>query len=381
MKTIGIIAEYNPFHNGHLYHIQKIKEMYSDSLIILVMSGEVTERGEVSVLNKWDKTKLALNYGIDLVVELPYLFASQSADTFAYGALKILNALKVDTIVFGSELDDTDLLYQCAKVSLSDEYEKRIRLLLDDGLNYPTALSKALKDMIGTDISSPNDLLGLSYIKEIIKHNYPIKAISIKRTNQYHSEELTGQISSATSIRKSLKNGEDVSLAIPYDIKEYIDKPIFLSDYFPFIKYRIMSEDDLSKYETVDENIAHRLKDKITISDTLDDFLGKVKTKYYTYNRLMRMCSHILFGLTKEENKNKENIYIRLLGFNSKGRTYLNKIKKDLNLPLITNYSNAKNIDLSLDLRVIRILSMLKGNNFLDNEIKHKPIKYEKKEE
>ena len=375
MQKIGIICEYNPFHNGHLYHLNKIKEMFPDSLIILVMSGEVTERGEISILSKWDKTDIALNYGVDLCIELPYLWASQSADTFAFGALKILNELKVEKIVFGSELNDINLLRECAKVSLTDTYQIKVKDYLNEGLNYPTALSLTLKGMTNVNLSTPNDLLGFSYIKEIIKNNYHIEAISIKRTNDYHNKNLTGEISSASSIRDKLKTKEDISMTLPYDISKYITKPIFLSDYFSLIKYRIISENDLTKYETVDDNIAHRLKDKISQATSLDTFITLVKTKYYTYNRLMRMLSHILFGLTKKDNKEYQNkLYIRVLGFNQKGRQHLNNIKKDLKLPLITSYTNDKDNYLKLDIQVIKILSIIKGEDFLLKEIKHKPI-------
>ena len=187
--VIGIIVEYNPFHNGHIYHINKIKEKYPDSIIIAVMSGNVTERGDISIIDKWDKTKIALKYGIDLVIELPFKFASQSADLFARGAMEILNEMKVDKIVFGSECNDINKLTEIANIQLSDEYNNLIKDYLDK-YNYPTALSLALKKLANTDIKSPNDILGMCYIKEIIKNNYNIQVESIKRTNDYNSKEL-----------------------------------------------------------------------------------------------------------------------------------------------------------------------------------------------
>ena len=169
MKKIGIICEYNPFHNGHIYHLKKIKEMYNDSLIILVMSSSFTERGELSILNKWEKTEIALNYGVDLVIELPFEFASQSADIFARGAVTLLKELQVDTIVFGSESNNIDSLKELAKIQLKNKkYDKLVKKYMDDGINYPTAMNKALNDLGGKSINHPNDLLGLSYIKEII---------------------------------------------------------------------------------------------------------------------------------------------------------------------------------------------------------------------
>ena len=166
METIGIIAEYNPFHNGHLYHINKIKELYPDSLIILVLNGYFTQRGIISVLSKEDKTKISLDNNIDIVLELPFIFGTQSSDIFAYNSVKLLNELKVNRIIFGSESNNLDLLNKVVDIQINDpEYEDRIKEYLNDGINYPTAMKKALN--IEEDISNPNDLLGISYIKAI----------------------------------------------------------------------------------------------------------------------------------------------------------------------------------------------------------------------
>ncbi len=175
MKVIGVIAEYNPFHNGHLYQINKIKEMYPDSLLIGVISSSFTQRGDISLLNKWDKTKIALDNGIDLVIELPFVYATQSSDIFAKGALDILNKLKIDTLVFGTESDNIDILKELANIQINNnEYNIKVREYLDIGLNYPTALNKALESFSNYKVDTPNDLLALSYIKEIIKNNYNI---------------------------------------------------------------------------------------------------------------------------------------------------------------------------------------------------------------
>ena len=153
MKIIGIIAEYNPFHNGHIYQINKIKEMYPDSLIIAIISTNFTERGDISVINKWDKAKICLEYGIDLVIELPTLYATQSADMFAYGAINILNNLRIDTLVFGTESDNLDDLILMANTALNDKrYDELVKKYLDMGNNYPTAKSKALFDITNKKI-------------------------------------------------------------------------------------------------------------------------------------------------------------------------------------------------------------------------------------
>ena len=169
MQAIGIICEYNPFHNGHLYHIKSIKKLYPDSIIILVMSGNFLQRGDVSVINKWDKAKIALTYGVDIVVELPFHFATQSSDIFAHGAVSILNSLGVNKIVFGSESNNIKLLSELADIQINNSlYDKKVKEYMDSGCNYPSAMSKALKDINGKTINKPNDLLGLSYIKEMV---------------------------------------------------------------------------------------------------------------------------------------------------------------------------------------------------------------------
>lgn len=381
VRNIGIICEYNPFHNGHLFHINKIKEMYPESNIILVLSGNVTERGELSILDKWDKTEIALHFGVDLVVELPFIQASQAADIFCYGAVKLLSLLKADTIVFGSETNDVERLKKCAHIQLYDKrYNDIVAQLLDKGMNYPTALSKALCEVSGINISSPNDLLGLGYVKEIMKNEYAIEPITIQRTNDYHAELITDFISSATSIRLALKNNNDIKNTVPQFVLPYLNKKVyFLADYFEFLKYKILSESDLTIYQTVDKDITSRINRYIVDSNTLEEFVNKIKTKYYTYNRLMRMCSHILFSLTKEEASAKHDIsYIRLLGFSSKGKKHLNTIKKELDIPLITSYTNDKKGYLDIEMKITKTLGILKGKEFVDAEYKNQPIYKEK---
>ena len=163
--NIGIICEYNPFHYGHLYHVNKIKEMYPDSNIILVMSGWITERGDLSLIDKFKKSEIALSYGVNLVVELPFKYI-QSADYFAKGAISILNKLNCDVIVFGSESNNVDNLINLANIQLNNKkYDKLVKDYLKEGINYPTAMSKALKTISGNTVDTPNDILGLSYVK------------------------------------------------------------------------------------------------------------------------------------------------------------------------------------------------------------------------
>lgn len=206
MQRIGLIAEYNPIHNGHIYQIKEIKRLYPDSIIILITNSYFTQRGDISIINKWDKTKIALDNNIDLVIELPFPYATQSADIFAKGALKILNFLQIDTLIFGSESNDINKLKKLASTQLNNKkYDEKVKTYLNQGINYPTAMSNSLKDILGYTTSSPNDLLGISYIKEIIRNNYKINTVSIKRTIDYHSKIASKKIASATLIRTLIR--------------------------------------------------------------------------------------------------------------------------------------------------------------------------------
>ena len=373
--TIGIICEYNPFHNGHLYHLNKIKQIYKDATIILVMSGNFTQRGDLSIINKWDKTKIALHYGIDLIIELPFIYASQSSDIFCKKAINILKELQVNKLIFGSETNDINLLTKLAHIQINNHnYNNLVKHYINQGFNYPTACGKALYNLSNINLNTPNDILGLGYIKEIIKQQANIEAISIKRTNDYNSLELNNKITSATSIRHALKNNQDISDYIPKYVSKYINK-VYLDDFFDYIKYKILS-DDITKYNGVDEKIANRINKYIMKSKTLEELINNIKCKNYTYNRIKRMLIHILIGLTKEDAMTNSN-YIRILGFNNKGRKYLNSIKKDIKVPIITNYSNSKGL-LDIELKANTILALKlpisEQISFIEQEYKQKVI-------
>ena len=377
MDKIGIVCEYNPFHNGHVYHIDMIKKMYPDCLIVLVMSGNFLERGDVSLINKWDKTKLALFYGVDLVVELPFVFASQGADFFAHGAISILNKLDVDKVVFGSECNDISLLKRLASIQVDNKcYDDLVLKYMDEGINYPSAMSRALYDLSGVVISSPNDILGLCYIKEIMLLNSSIEPVSILRTNDYNCSFVSGSISSARAIRKIIFDGGDISDFVPSYVNLFINREAFLNNYFLLLKYKIMTCDDLIKYETVDVAIMHRLKKYIGECSNLDDFIDKVKTRYYTYNRLKRMFVHILCDFTKEENSLCHDIhYIRVLGFNKRGRDFLNMVKKSCDVPIISNFSGISDIMLDIEFRSTCVYSLIFSNGYdIIRSERNKPI-------
>lgn len=374
-KVVGIVAEYNPFHNGHLYQINKIREKYEDATIVVVCSSSFTQRGDTSILNKFDKAKVALNNGVNLVVELPYVYSTQSSDIFASAAIKILNYLKVDTICFGTERDSIDEIKKCADTQLNNpEYDKIVKEQLDLGVNYPTALNKALKKLIGIEITEPNDLLALSYIKEIIKNKYNIEIFSIKRTNDFHDINSNEMIVSASNIRNKLINNIDIKDKVPSDVYEILKNIKFNNKYFEFLKYKINSEDDLEKYLDVDEGLSSRIRNSIDKSNSLEELIQNIKTKRYTYNKISRMLNHILCSFTKDERDQVKTIeYIRILGFDEVGQKHLNSIKDDIDIKILNKFDTSYKA-LEIEKRVSSIYSMIMCD-IMNKEIKNIPVK------
>ena len=363
--TIGIIAEYNPFHNGHEYQIKKVKEKYPDATIVLVMSGNYTQRGEPSIIDKFKKAEIALKAGIDLIVELPFPFATQSADYFAYGGITLLEKLKVDKVIFGSESDNINDLEEIVNAQLNnEEFDLLVHYYNKQGYNYPTSLSLALKELTGKVIDTPNDLLGISYIKTIKENNYKIIPETIKRTNEYHDNNNSQDISSATSIRLALQEHRDIRKNVPEYVIPYLNNIHFIEDYYPFLKYKILTEKDLSIYQTVTEGIDQLMKKEIINSNSYSELLDKLKSKRYTQNKIQRMLLHILVGFTKDMAKQYNDItYIRLLGFSNKGRTYLNKIKKEIDIPIISKINRNKDPMLDFEIQTTKIYALTSNSS------------------
>lgn len=363
LKKVGVIAEYNPFHNGHIYHLNKVKEMFPDSYLILVLIGNFTQRGEISVINKWDKTKIALNYGYDLVVELPFLFATQSASFYAKGAIEILDKLNCDYLVFGSELNDVKTLKYLVNVTYKNKnYELLVKKYVNKGNNYPLACSLALKDLTGKLIDKPNDVLALEYVRCIKNLNSKIKPISIKRTNDYHEENINKEITSATSIRRNLNDTAKIKNTMPSDSIRFIND-INYDKYFDLIKYQIVSSDNLSDYLDVDEGIENKLKKAINNSVNLNELILNVKSKRYSYNKIQRMLLHIICKIKKEDNNLSLN-YIRVLGMNNNGKKILKETKNKIDIPIITKYKKEYDFLFSIDKKANLIYSLITNYDY-----------------
>lgn len=374
-EIVGIVAEYNPFHNGHIHQIRKIKEKYKDSIIIICMSSSFTQRGEYSIMNKWEKTEAALKNGADIVLELPYVYATQGSDVFAQHALEILNSIGVSCLCFGAERQDLREIEMAAKIQLYDlMYDKYVQRYLKEGISYPTALNKALKELSRIIIDEPNDLLALSYIREIYKNGYMMKTFNIKRTTRYHDTISNLRIVSAKNVRQRFVRHEDFQSQVPPETYEFLKNKEYSTKFFDYLKYKIISENDLTKYVDVDEGIDIRVKKVINKSNSYEELVRNIKTKRYTYNKITRMLNHILCSFTKEENKSvKKTEYVRILGFNTKGQKYLNEFKKDNILPTLNKYDTTKYKALAIEKRVSEIYSLI-YEDIMDKEIRNVPV-------
>lgn len=362
MVKVGVIAEYNPFHNGHLYHLNEVKKQYPDSVLILILIGNFTQRGDVSVINKWDKTRLALKYGYDLVIELPFLIATSSASTYAKGAVDILNELGCNYLVFGSETNDVNLFKKLALITKNnDEYEKKIKTYLGAGNNYPKSCFLALNDVSNKMINKPNDVLSLEYVRSIINSNSKITPVSIKRTNDYHDESIMGNITSATAIRKNLTNHDLISKAMPNDALK-LTKNVSLNNYFNYLKYEIITNDNLGNIMDVSEGIENKLKKEIFNANSTDELIMRIKSKRYSYNRIKRMLLHILCNNLRTDGL--KVTYLRVLGLSNKGKEVLKSVKDTITIPVITKVKKEHQTLLKDDLKAAKIYSLITDYDF-----------------
>ena len=357
-NVVGLIVEYNPFHNGHLHHIQEIDRLFEDNIKIAVMSGDYVQRGEPSLINKFEKTKIALSQGIDIVIELPAFYSTQSAEIFAKGSVNLLNKLSCSHIVFGSESNDLDKLKRIATISLTKEFELSLREFLAEGFSYPTAFSKALFD----EKLGSNDILAMEYLKAIKVINPKIEACSIKREKTGYYDDEKDNFSSATYIRKILLDSNEkkenklnkIKNLVPEFSYKILEENFgvfsYLSDFYDLIKYNIIkSYSELKNIQDLEVGLENRLYKYSLENLSFEDFFNEVLTKRITISRLQRILLHSLFNLTEnitEKVKNRVS-FVKILGFSTKGQEYLNYLKKSENYSerkILTSNRNLKEI-------------------------------------
>lgn len=351
MKATGIVVEYNPFHNGHRYHLQKAKELNPDSIIIAVMSGDFVQRGEPSIVDRWTKAKMALANGVDIIVELPVFYSSQSAEIFAKGAVGILEELRCNSMVFGSESGEIEELKRISTLQESDEFKIKLKERLKEGHSYPTAHSLTMKEILGESELNSNDILGLEYIKAIRYWKSSITPMTLKREKVgYHDTNIVGDFASATKIREYLKKNEEIKNIVTkesYDILKDYDNFTYMENFYPLIRYELIKNSKkLSDIQDMEIGFENRLYEGAVKFSDYKDFFQAISNRRYTMGRVQRVLTHTLLGLTNSitEDVKKFIPYVRILGFNSKGREYLNYLKKFENSKIITSYKKMNEI-------------------------------------
>jgi predicted nucleotidyltransferase len=369
MKVVGLITEYNPFHNGHEHHLLEAKRITGADYVVVVMSGDFTQRGAPALIDKYSRTQMALKCGADLVFELPVCYSTASAEFFALGAVSLLDKLGiVDEICFGSECGDTKILSQIARILIDEpqEYKLILNHELKKGVTYPVARMEAIKslypDIDSTILSSPNNILGIEYIKAILRIGSSIKPITITRKLAgYHDEDLTEitgpTISSATAIRKSLDDTSDLDNLknhIPKEVYKILNNnykktfPIKEKDFSLLLNYKLMQETEISllNYIDVTNDLANRILSFNFVGSTFSSLSLNIKSKQWTLTRVNRVLFHILLNLYmdnfKQYNQNGYTQYARILGFKKSSSSLLRAITKNEGIPVITKLADAK---------------------------------------
>ncbi len=360
-QVLGIIGEYNPFHNGHLYHIAQSKQETGAQYVVCVISGSFVQRGDTSIVNKWAKAKMALTNGADLVIELPTIYSISSAENFAEGAIKILNSLKiVDTISFGMEADDVAILNNIANVLYTEPKEYTTMLVheLQKGNSFPKARENALM-MYLNDIkkyanvlSGSNNILGIEYLKALKRTKSHIMPVGIKRQKVlYNDEYMVDEFASATAIRKMLKTRQfdDMRRAMPRSsyriLGEELKQGHYVIDLSKFEKeiiytLRKMSQEEISNLPDVSEGLDVSIKNAANSCNTLEELINIVKSKRFTQTRIQRILLYALLGIDKKQMATAKKIdpYARVLGFNENGKKLISEILKvNPKLPIITS--------------------------------------------
>ncbi len=416
MKIAAIIAEYNPFHNGHLYQLQTLRKQYHIDYIIVVMSGDFMQRGIPAIIDKYDRCRMALENGADLVFELPVYFSLGSAEYFAAGAVSLIDKLGVvESLHFGSECGDIDALTACASALAAETaaYKETLNKALKEGNSFPSARAAAanIYNCPENTLSSPNNILGIEYIKALLQRNSSITPTTIRRTDDgYHSVVLDGDtFASANAIRELLRilpeNLFKLQEFVPDSVYQYLSNKmnssrqhnlkssfLFIDHFSQLLRYKLLSEvhispNRLSCYYDVTRQLANTFYNNLNSFTTISDFVLACKSKNLTYTRISRCLMHILLEMKQDMiDTLKESDYCpyaRLLGFNEQGKNVLKQIKANASIPIITKLPRAlKTLDgialqsLKADIYASTVYQSVKSPHipFL-NELKREIIK------
>lgn len=401
MKAVGLVTEYNPFHNGHLYHLNKAMELTGADISVAVMSGDFVQRGEPAVLDKYTRTSMALNSGVNLVVELPVNYAVSSAESFAAGALKVLDYIKADSIAFGSESGDIERLSKLAHILCDNEdtLYKEISKCTANGISYAAARQKVVEKLTDKDtaamLTSSNNILAVEYLKAIIKNNYAIKPYTVQRQgDSYNDTDIRSEYASATALRKNLK-ADNISEYIPVkaglilssntnyiypdDITEALftrlldilfassyDKNVFIENVmqYPDVSKEIAGRLYKSAMDMITRTVPQRSESKDNWTFSFGSLCEYIKTKEVPLSRIKRALVRITLGLDKKHMEKYANEpYIRVLGFDKKGQEYLSYIRKTVEVPLITKTADYKEMLLD-DIHAANIYNMIVAGKY-----------------
>lgn len=356
MKSVGLITEYNPFHNGHLHHLRESLRQTGAEVSVAVMSGHFLQRGEPALVDKWVRAEMALKAGVDLVVELPFPWACNSAPLFARGAVLALTALGgIDTLCFGSETGDLAPLQRCANLLIEQEttVAERTGELLRQGVNYPTARARCLAEIGGCDaemIASPNNILGIEYLRALRQLGSTVVPHAIQRIGAgFHEEQARGHIASATGIRRMLQDGESTSAFIPPSARGPFEQVLAAGQRLDQdLLYRLLLSrilrggESLRDLYQVESGIENRLFEAALCSRDYEALVDAVKSRHVTRTRIQRILSYILNEVRNDDMQAflaSGPLYLHLLGSSDKGQAYLAASRKLRQLPLVSNYS------------------------------------------
>lgn len=359
MKILGVILELNPPHNAHKYFIEKAKIQVQPDLTIAIISCNFAQRGEISIISKYEKTKAALNLGADLVIELPVFATLNSAELFGYYAVKILNDFKITDLAFGVELDDLNLLKKTNEILESPSYNEKLKANLNHGYSYKKAALLAFEKstdnpILTKNFNKPNNTLALKYLSAIDKINPKLQVNLIKRIGESEYSKNIGEYPSGSTIRNLISKGKDVSKFIPakYNFINY--NQAYDNLFYLFKSFVLLEESPFKNTKHIKEGIENRIYKILKETFNYIGFISKMKTKRYSENYLQRLLLSVLLEL-----ENQDDYYLRVLGFNKKGEKHLSNIDK----PIITSPKNINNKLLNIELKASKLYALITNND------------------
>lgn len=354
MSVIGIVCEFNPFHLGHKYLIDSVKR--AGDTVVCVMSGNFVQRGEPALFSKEVRVKAALLNGADIVLELPFIYATASAEAFAYNAVKILNDFGCDKLAFGTENADVESLEKAVSVFENSDFDAKVKKHLEKGISYPAARQCAFDEYdVNFDISTPNNILALEYVKAIKKLNSKMTPVPVTRVGAgYNEAKSVDGIAAATHIRQLINNGEDFSQFVPENTVEIYNEELKNGNFVSIEKYNLTAlallrsklNEDASNIANMAEGLENRIKSAVKEGTSLEEIYDNAKTKRFTHSRIRRAVISLALGVTADDLKISVS-YCRLLGFNKASAELMGTLAAGSKLPFVASYSDILNLKLS----------------------------------